>query len=103
MQTSQKSVLPSFDLALSRMWLVAASSTISRTATSLTCGYVMTGAAASLVVPHGNRKRPLAWFYRSRAGSGGNLLDEGGNESEASNAQQACFTATQAQVQVTAC
>ncbi len=33
----------------------------------------------------------------------GNLLDEAGNESEASNAQQACFTFTQAQVQVTAC
>jgi hypothetical protein len=33
----------------------------------------------------------------------GNLLDEAGNESEASNAQQACFTVTQAQVQVTAC
>jgi len=33
MQTSQKSFLPSFDLVLPRIWLVASSSTINRTAT----------------------------------------------------------------------
>jgi hypothetical protein len=32
-----------------------------------------------------------------------NLLDEGGNESAASNAAQTCFTVTRARVQITGC
>jgi hypothetical protein len=51
----------------------------------------------------GNTPLPDGRYVLRSVADPRNLLDEGGNESEASNGAQTCFSVAMGQVQVTAC